>query len=229
VLLLRDIQHHSQFPSGDLEAHAIDPRKLVFNQIRHVIKSTRTRHTARTAFRSIEEKIARPLLSPTSPVMSDGGFNLQGDVVELAVQQRIDELGFMLRAPISVLATVPFVFGLPVWPWIVVSRAYHLEMDVIRLHYKDDIIDPWIKSLEKEGERCLIGAIQASSKVAKGSVTSTLEREDNRYKRELEEKKQSMNAEAIQYLISVNGNTVAAEEALKKVFAHVKQLKEQSP
>lgn len=157
--------------------------------------------------------IARPLLNPS------------GDAVENAVQERIEELGFILRAPITVLATVPFVFGFPIWPFITHTRSYHLEMDVIRSHYKDDVISPWVKSLKEEGEKSLTGAIKASSIVAKDSVTSALEREDNRYKRELEEKKQP--AGATQHLISVYGNIVAAEEALKQLLIQIRRLKEQ--
>jgi hypothetical protein len=90
----------------------------------------------------------------------------------------------MLRAPIAVLATVPFVFGLPIWPWMIHSRAYHLEMDVIYNRYKDEIINPWVRSLKEEGEKSLIGTIELSSKVAKELVASALTREDKRYNRE---------------------------------------------
>jgi hypothetical protein len=124
-----------------------------------VIKTTATRHTAQTAFRAIEERLARPWLGPGSPATSDVESEL-GDDAEVAVQRSIDELGFMLRAPITVLATVPFVFGLPIWPWMVHSRAYHLGMDVIYNRYKDEIVDPWIRSLKEEGEKSLIGTIE---------------------------------------------------------------------
>ena len=60
-------------------------------------------------------------------------------------------------------------------------------MDVIYNRYKDEIVDPWIKSLEEEGKKSLVGTIELSSKVAKELVTSALKREDNRYERELEE------------------------------------------
>ena len=154
-----------------------------------MIKTTATRHTAQTAFRAIEERLARPWLGPATPPTSDSESDV-GDDVEVAVQRSIDELGFMLRAPITVLATVPFVFGLPIWPWIVHSRAYHLGMDVIYNRYKDEIVDPWIRSLKEEGEKSLIGTIEISSKVAKDLVTSALEREDNRYKREMERQRE---------------------------------------
>ena len=193
-----------------------------------MFKTTVTRYTARTAFRAIEERIARPWLSPGTPTMSDGESESESDNAEVAVKRSIDELGVMLRAPITVLATVPFVFGLPIWPWKVHSRAYHLRMDVIHNQYRDEIVDPWIRSLKEEGEKILIGTIESSSKVAKDLVTSALEREDNRYKRELEGKSKPAEKGTVQHLIASYGNLVAAEEALRELFIRVEGLQARS-
>ena len=191
-----------------------------------MIKTTATRHTASAVFRAIEERIARPWLGPgTSTTSDDEPESDLGYDAEVAVQRSFDKLGFMLRAPITVLATVPFVFGLPIWPWMVHSRAYHLGMDVIHNRYKEEIVDPWIRSLKEEGEKSLVGTIEVSSKVARYLVTSTLEREDNRYKRELEGKGKPVDERTVQYLISTYGNLVAAEEALRELSIHVKGLR----
>jgi len=186
---------------------------------------TATRHKAQTAFRAIEEKLARPWLGPGSPIMSDGEYESdQGDDAEAAVQRSIDELGFMLRTPITMLATVPFVFGLPIWPWMVHSRAYHLEVGVIHNRYRDEIVDPWVRSLKEEGEKSLIGTIEFSSKVAKDLVTSALEREDNRYMREVDRKNKLVDQDTVKHLIASYGNLVAAEEALKELFVRLEDL-----
>lgn len=153
----------------------------------------------------------------------DEGSEAKDENVEEAVQKGIDDLGFMLRAPIAVLATVPFVFGLPIWPWVVRSRTYRLEMDVIYRRYKGEIVDPWIKGLTEEGKKSLIGTIDISSQVARDLVRSALERERNRYDRELELKK-SVELQALVYLIANYGNLVAAEEALKILFGRIKDL-----
>ena len=191
-----------------------------------MIKTTTTRHTAPTAFRAIEERIARPWLSPGTSTSNDNGSksDLEDDA-EVAAQKSFDELGFMLRAPVAMLATVPFVFGLPIWPWMVHSRTYHLRVDVIHNRYKDEIVDPWIRSLKEEGEKSLIGTIELSSKVAKDLVTSALETEDNRYKRERKGKKEPVGERTVQYLISTYGNLVAAEEALRELSIRVKGLR----
>jgi len=101
-------------------------------------------------------------------------------------------------------------------------------MDVIYNRYKDEIVDPWIKSLKEEGEKSLIGTIELSSKVAKESVTSALSREDIRYKRELEGKTKPMDVETVQHLVAMYGNLVAAEEALREIFIRVKDLQTRS-
>ena len=189
-----------------------------------MIRTTDTRHTAQTAFRAIEERLARPWLGNVRPATKGGSSEtVDNDDVEEAVQRSINDLGFMLRAPIAVLATVPFVFGLPIWPWMVHSRAYHLEMDVIYDLYEDLIIKPWIGSLEEEGDKSLIGTIELSSQVAEELVTSALEREDKRYDRELDGKNKSMDQEALQHLITVYGNLVAAEAALMELVVHIKE------
>ena len=210
--------------SDDLETQSINIRQVAFQKIRRIIKITRTRHTAQTAFRAIEEKIARPLLGSVTPATSDGKSEVVDNDLEAAVERSVEDLGFMLRAPITALTTIPFVFGLPVWPWIVHSRAYHLETDVIHDRYKDEIINPWIRSLKEEGKKSLIGAIELSSEVAMELVTTTLEREDRRYNRELEGKNKPMDQRAVRHLITLYGNLVAAEAALGEVLVHIKEM-----
>ena len=189
-----------------------------------MIRTTNTRHTAQTAFRAIERRFARPWLGSVPPATNGGKSEaVENDGVEAAAHRSLNDLGFMLRAPIAVLATVPFVFGLPIWPWIVHSRAYHLDMNVIYNQYKDEIIDPWIRSLKEEGEKSLIGTIQLSSQVAKELVTSVLAREDMRYNRELDGKDEPMDQAVVQHLITVYGNLVAAEAAMTALVVHIKE------
>ena len=189
-----------------------------------MIRTTDTRHTAQTVFHAIEKRLARPLLGNIRPARNGGKSEaVDNDDVEEAVKRSINDLGFMLRAPIAVLATVPFVFGLPIWPWMVHSRAYHLEMDIIHNRYKDEIINPWIRSLKEEGEKSLIGTIELSSQVAKELVTSALEREDQRYNRELDGKNKAMDQGTVQHLITGYGNLVAAEAALTELVVRIKE------
>jgi len=112
---------------------------------------------------------------------------------------------------------------LPIWPWIVHPRTYHLEMDVVYHLYREESINPWIRSLKEEGEKCLIGTIELSSHVARELVTSALTREDKRYNRELDAKNKLTDQGAMQHIITIYGNLVAAEAALTALVVHIKE------
>ena len=89
-------------------------------------------------------------------------------------------------------------------------------MDAICSLYEDKIIDPFIRRLKEEGEKCLVSTIELTSRTAKELVTSTLE---------LEGKTQRMYVEMVRYLTAMYGNLVAAEEALKELIIRVKDLR----
>ena len=189
-----------------------------------MIRTTNTRHSEQTTFHAREERLAHPRLDSVPAATNDSKSETvdNGDG-EVAVQRSIDDLGSVLRAPTTVLATVPSVFDLPIWPWMAHSKVYHLDMGVICKQYRDEIIGPWIRSLKEEGEKSLIGTIERSSQVAKELVTSTLEREEQRYNRELDGKNEPMDQGAVQHLITAYGNLVAAEAALTALVAHIKE------
>jgi hypothetical protein len=120
----------------------------------------------------------------------------------------------MLRAPVAALATIPFVFGLPIWPWMTKYESFHLPMDVISSKYQEEIVEPWLKNLQEEAQRSLKGTIHASSAVAKAAVQNVLEREDKRYTREAEQKEVAARAGDVQHMVAMNSNLWAAEGAL---------------
>lgn len=93
----------------DLNSQSVDVRQVVFNHIKNEvdtellscaipticlpyviqIKTTKTRHTAATAFRAIEEKLAKPLLSQKDEpiqIMDEG---------EQKALKTVDDLGFV--------------------------------------------------------------------------------------------------------------------------------------
>ena len=90
-------------------------------------------------------------------------------------------------------------------------------MDILYARYKDEIIDPWIRGLTDEGEKCVIGTIEFNSKVAKDWVASARERAENKRELETKEKNQIM----VGHLIATYGNLIAANEALGELYGHV--------
>lgn len=94
-------------------------------------------------------------------------------------------------------------------------------MDVLYAQYDEEIIDPWIKSVKKEGEKCLVRNIKLSSNVMKASINSALERAESRYKQEIEGKNKPLLQKTVRQLIAMYGHLVAAEEALREMFIRI--------
>ncbi|CCA76328.1 hypothetical protein PIIN_11894 [Serendipita indica DSM 11827] len=199
----------------DLSNQSVNIRQVAFNQIKNKIKTTKTRHSASTAFRAIEEQLAKPLLTQKQEGQS-------GDAAEQQARQAVEDLGFILRAPITAVATIPFVFGLPIWPWIIHSQSFHLAMDVIEGRYREEIVKPWIKDLARESEKSLTGTITASSQVGKTAVENALAREDARYKRESEERNQNKYG-MVPNMVALNSSLWAAESALQTIWKELRE------
>jgi len=221
---------------AELESRSFDIRELAYQEIKKAIKKFSTRYTAKTAFQTIEAQIARLWLSPPSEddqvdSKSDTDrlvaaedtqhFTDEDSNVEAAARRTIDGLGFMLRAPITVMVTITWTLGAPVWVFMSKSRTYHLDMDVIHQQYKDQIVQPWLESLNSEGERTLLGVIRLSSNAARDSLNSALEREGTRYQRELETKQKPLDQEVVEHLVAAYVNLLAAEEALQELSGRI--------
>ena len=103
----------------ELETRGATVETLVFSSIRrHVVHTVATRHTAATAFRAIEGAIAKPLLKSPQDTNTTGFDGRDGESIEEARAKNFDQLGFMVRAPIAVVATIPWVLGAGIWPFM---------------------------------------------------------------------------------------------------------------
>jgi hypothetical protein len=148
-------------------------------------------------------------------------FTSEDSKVEAATRRTVDSLGFMLRAPITVMTTITWTLGAPFWVFIPKSRTYHLTMDVIHQQYQIQIVQPWLESMNKEGERTLLGIIGLSSNAARDSLNSALKKEETRYQRELEAKQKPLNQEVVENLVTAYVNLLAAEEALQELNGRI--------
>ena len=141
--------------------------------------------------------------------------------VEAAARSAIDRLGFILRAPITVMTAITWTLGAAFWVFTPKTRTYHLALDKIHQQYKARIVQPWLESLNKEGERTLLGTIDLSSNAARNSLNIALEREQKRYQRELETKQKPIDQEAVEHLVAAYVNLLAAEEALQELHGRI--------
>ena len=141
--------------------------------------------------------------------------------VEAAAQRAINSLGFMLRVSTTVMTTVTWTLGAPFWVFMPHVPTYDLELDIICQQYKTQIVQPWLESLNKEGERTLLGTIGLGSNAARESLNSALEREKARYQREIENKQQPLDEETVGFLVAEYVNLLAAEEALQELNGRI--------
>ena len=102
-----------------------------------------------------------------------------------------------------------------------ISRKYDLDVDVVTKQYKDQIVQPWLESLNKEGERTLLGTIRLGFNAARDSLHSALEREKARYQRAVENMQQPLYEETVGHLIATYVNLLAAEEALQELNGRI--------
>jgi len=104
------------------------------------------------------------------------------------------------------------------------NRQYSIEIDSLHDRFKAEMIDPWIRRLKEEGEKALLGTIEASLMAAKELIASALLEREDRCKRELDDKENLVGEERVEGLPAAYGNLLAAEEALGELFVRVYAL-----
>jgi len=97
-------------------------------------------------------------------------------------------------------------------------------MDTLHDRFKDEMINPWIRSLNEEGEKALLGATETSLMAAKELITSALLEREDRCKRELDDKANLVGEERVEHLAAVYSNLMAVEGALKALRSHAEDL-----
>ena len=121
----------------------------------------------------------------------------------------------------TVMTAITSTLRAPFWVFMPKTRTYHLALDGIHQQYKAQVVQPWLESLNKEGERTLLGTIKLSSDAARDSLNNALEREQTRYQRELETKRNPVDQEAVDHLVAAYVNLLAAEEALQELHGRI--------
>jgi hypothetical protein len=86
---------------------------------RRVVKTVEQRYTAKSAYRSLQNAIATSVARPRRKSRDSATLLDSSDDDEPEKTVATEELGFMLRAPIAAVATIPLVFGVVIWPFLV--------------------------------------------------------------------------------------------------------------
>ena len=88
------------------------------------------------------------------------------------------------------------------------------------------MINPWMRKLQEEGEKALLGATETSLMAAKELITSALLEREDRYMRELDDKANLVGEERVEDLTAVYSNLMAAEGALKELLVRAEALRQ---
>ena len=116
----------------ELVSQSGDIREFAYSQIKSKIKMSSTHYTARTAFQMIEAKIARWWLNPSSDDDNsdtgdgsplDSPLRDYGDEVEEVARRSVEQLGFMLRAPLTAVTSIAWTFSAPAWVFLPESHT----------------------------------------------------------------------------------------------------------
>jgi len=186
----------------DLDALTTSIRELAFHSIQKGLKIERIRYTPGDIYKIIEGAVAKPILA------------FQDDIIDdTTPETTIKDLGLLLRAPITVITVIPFIFSAGVWMWVTKTKKYHCELSNLADVYQDKIVATFLHDLEKESAKSLKSALAQSSATAKATVEFALQREDARYERERKEKDKMPSQEQVAELIASHLNFVAAEGA----------------
>ena len=108
------------------------------------------------------------------------------------------------------------------------NRQFSIEIDTLHDRFKNEIIDPWIGNLKRQGEKALLGITEMRLKAAKDLMTSALVEKEERCKRELDEKEKGVGEERVEHLMAIYCNLLAAEGASETLFSRVKALRTRS-
>jgi hypothetical protein len=176
------------------------------------------RYSATEVYKYFEGAVAKPILS------------LQDDIIDdLTSEVTVRDLGLLVRAPLAIIATVPFVLSAGVWlfmtkvffsplnpnvkhyPSLLQTKNYHCDKTALAKHYQDEIVTKFLNDLATEGSKNLKSALAQSSTAAKATVEFALQREDARYERESKEKDKTPSHEEVAELVASHLNFVAAE------------------
>ncbi|KIJ60881.1 hypothetical protein HYDPIDRAFT_43073 [Hydnomerulius pinastri MD-312] len=194
---------------------------------RKAMQSIVMRHNATSAYRSIQELIAKPLLKlrPFDFFQERlvGIDQVESEADDDERPQGIEDLGFMLRAPIAVLATVPWLFGSVVWPFLKYSEKFVLKRDMLVSELKERIISPFFDALREESRQTLDKMMTTSSELARSAVQDALANEEEHFASErLQHGGQT--PEAIARAVNLMLNLHAAEAALGRLQEYLRGL-----
>ncbi|OBZ66419.1 Clamp-binding protein CrfC [Grifola frondosa] len=133
-----------------------------------------------------------------------------------------EQLGFMLRAPIAVIAAVPWLLGSAIWPFMKRTEKLVLNKQAFLEELDNHVIRPFFDALQQEGQTTLEEMMVKSSDAARNAVKDALAMEEQRYERDPQQRPTSTAAVAL--TVGTLLNFIASEAALLKLQKYLKGI-----
>ncbi|KAH7918876.1 hypothetical protein BV22DRAFT_1134271 [Leucogyrophana mollusca] len=199
--------------------------KLVFSTIRRkVMHTVATKHNAASAYRVLQMTIAKPLLKQKPTEETVERLVDRNVVADSDPGSQLADLGFMLRAPIAVIAAIPWLLGSPIWPFMKQSEKLVMNKEAFEGELKKSLCRPFISTLQEEAQTTLNRMMEKSSDAARDAVNDALVLEEQRYASERELEKERTSAQTVATALGTLLNLVAAEAAIHKLQECLKNL-----
>jgi len=132
-----------------------------------------------------------------------------------------DSSGFMVQAPVTVVASLSLVLSAGVWPFMTRSKGYEVSMKAIEEKFDSKVAKPFVKSLKSEAEKTLEGVLKDSAEAAKAAVMDILAKEEIRYQIEKSKKGKPADKLVVANTLACFINFQAAESALTRLREHL--------
>ncbi|KLO16285.1 hypothetical protein SCHPADRAFT_901671 [Schizopora paradoxa] len=198
-----------------------------------VMHTIAVRHTGASAYRAIQDAVAKPFLKqrPVDAFL-EADHDIDEDSEKSTVGSRdgdgrrrsVDDLGFMLRAPITVVASLSWLLGSGVWPFMKQSEKIVMDKQEFMEQLQKQLLARIFENLQKEGQVTLAAMMDSSWTAAKSVVEDELKSEEQRYGSEGTLKSKPVSEEKLAASLAALLNFVAAESAMAKLQTHLQTI-----
>ncbi|KLO16276.1 hypothetical protein SCHPADRAFT_938044 [Schizopora paradoxa] len=217
---------------AELSEEEANVENLTFVNIRQkLVHTIAKRHSRVSAYRAIQNAVARPFLNKRSgdaflnapPIAidepEDWDKSTKGSGDGNKSSRGVEDLSFMLRAPIKVVASLSWLLGSGVWPFMKQSEKIVMDEQDFLGHLREDFVADILKNIQKESEITLTAMMDSSWIAAKSVIEVELEKEENYYRKERLLKSKPVSEEKVAASFATLLNFVAAESAILKLQA----------
>jgi len=137
------------------------------------------------------------------------------------IAKDFESLGFMVKAPVTAMATFSCVISAGVWSLMYRLKAFEIKKVEITKTFDDEVVNAFLRSLKSEGEKTLEGVLRVSAEGARTAVQDVLAKEETRYQIERSKKDLPADKRVVAETLACFINFQAADSAMFKLQEHL--------